>query len=821
MIKQKLKNLFGIFQGILVIALVLVVSLLIFTSFNPIKSLQVFRVMSGSMVPTLKVGSVVFVQKINPKELKEGEIITYRSNEDPNISVTHRLVAIEEKNGQKIFKTKGDANNAPDATDILASQITGKVIFHIPFLGFLSVWIKKPLGFISLVILPALLIIFGEILSIKKTIEKEAEKKYRNLGPLLLFILIGVIPFQIKITNASLADQAKIEGTKFSAGCWVPPSIPLLVSPSDETYAGNGSSWILNPRMDWTDSVSTCPLSSLTSYYYESYRDLNLSQLAYRSGKLSNSFIPAPSTPDGVYYWRVKACDSLNNCSAWSTVWKLTVDRVSPSSSLDELPPSTNLSPFSLTYTASDNVLLDHTNLCYSFNLNPWICDDDFNFTFPSGQGIYYFDTIAYDTAGNAEKSVDNDPLYISTRPQILFDNVPPTTNVVTPTNSFSGQNLIDLPTGPQTILSNQSIIHDFYLPKNYTGNLEFSYRFQSNDTGLNDHFDVGFYFQDGENLIQNILTEANNTGSLSYDTGWVSVSHSITNLANRLLRLVFAVTDVDPSLGFESLVEIDNLKISSLDTRVGTTTPIDFISTDNLSDIATTTPPLVPPVGENVVDFSAIDTSANVESTSSSSVVVLAKVVLNKINPTSSTIELFNNSDITQNLDGFILDLGTTTILSGTIPANNSAIFNLIIPDSGRITLKDNFSNVLDSTLYSSLLTASFERSVNGLGPWIKINAPLSVNLESRLSVGKVTLSIFGITPEITDVNFTLNYTVSSLPQQVIGLMTTTNRDLFLGTCSSGDCLTPAGIGSSFIVSLDYKNSGVNTTLPPVVFNL
>jgi signal peptidase I len=231
MLKEKLKKVISVFQWLLTILLVLVVLLLVFTAFNPVKSFQVLRVMSGSMEPAIKVGSVVFTQKVKPETLKTGEIITYTSVEDPKISVTHRLVAIEEKEGKSVFKTKGDANNTEDNAGVSPSQIKGKVIFSLPFLGYLSVWIKKPLGFGLLVILPAILIIISEILNIKRVIEKEVEKKYKSINSLLIFFLLGISLFQVKPINAYFSDTAVIEGNTFSmASEWPPPPPPVAGS---------------------------------------------------------------------------------------------------------------------------------------------------------------------------------------------------------------------------------------------------------------------------------------------------------------------------------------------------------------------------------------------------------------------------------------------------------------------------------------------------------------------------------------------------------------------------------------------------------------
>ena len=65
-----------------------------------------------------------------------GDIVTYKENE--NYFVTHRII---EKNGNKLI-TKGDSNNEID-TEIVNSQILGKVIYHSLFWGvFIRIYLK-------------------------------------------------------------------------------------------------------------------------------------------------------------------------------------------------------------------------------------------------------------------------------------------------------------------------------------------------------------------------------------------------------------------------------------------------------------------------------------------------------------------------------------------------------------------------------------------------------------------------------------------------------------------------------------------------------
>jgi signal peptidase len=241
MLNHTVKKVIGVLEWLLTIVLVSVVLLLVFTAFDPVKSFHVLRVMSGSMEPTLKVGSVVFVQKVNPETLKKGDIITFASTDDPAITITHRLAATEKIGSKTIFKTKGDANSIGDTAEIYATQIKGRVIFSLPYLGYFSVWIKRPLGFGLMIIFPAILIILSEIFSIKKSIEKEVQKRYEDaekkrqstiINSLLILSLLSISLFQIKTTSAYFSDSAVISGTTFSAGIWVTPTPTPTTTPT-------------------------------------------------------------------------------------------------------------------------------------------------------------------------------------------------------------------------------------------------------------------------------------------------------------------------------------------------------------------------------------------------------------------------------------------------------------------------------------------------------------------------------------------------------------------------------------------------------------
>jgi len=155
---------------------------------------------------------------------------------------------------------------------------------------------------------------------------------------LKLFLIVTLVGLtQTTTTNAYFSDNESITNTTFTTGCWSAPSVPSLIYPTNGYIANSSSAWYLNPYMDWSDSVG-CP-DKVVTYQYESYLDSGLTNLAYRSGSLTNSRIDAPGTPNGTYYWRVRAYDT-ENWSDWSTVWVITVINGKPiSPAFMELPP--------------------------------------------------------------------------------------------------------------------------------------------------------------------------------------------------------------------------------------------------------------------------------------------------------------------------------------------------------------------------------------------------------------------------------------------------------------------------------------------------
>ena len=153
-------------------AFIVLIALLLVFSLVPIPgNFQTMIVLSGSMEPAIKTGSIVVVKPA--EDYKIGDVITFQRRIERN-PTTHRIVDMRVVGGQPAYTTQGDANNAPDINEVRENEVKGKVLFTIPYLGYAVDFAQKPIGFALIIIVPAVIIVGDEI---KKIIGEIRKKK--------------------------------------------------------------------------------------------------------------------------------------------------------------------------------------------------------------------------------------------------------------------------------------------------------------------------------------------------------------------------------------------------------------------------------------------------------------------------------------------------------------------------------------------------------------------------------------------------------------------------------------------------------------------
>lgn len=176
-----MKILSNIFYSIFIILLLGVAGLFLVPLLPFDNNIEIKIVESGSMEPAIMTGSLVVIMPAT--DYVQNDVITFEST-GADVPTTHRIVSIEEKEGTLWFTTKGDANEEADTAVTPYNGIIGKVMFAVPYLGFILDFARQPMGFGLLIVLPALMIILGEIEKIWKEIRKkktEVEQKEETI----------------------------------------------------------------------------------------------------------------------------------------------------------------------------------------------------------------------------------------------------------------------------------------------------------------------------------------------------------------------------------------------------------------------------------------------------------------------------------------------------------------------------------------------------------------------------------------------------------------------------------------------------------------
>ena len=142
-----------------------------------------YTIVSPSMVHTINVLDVVVTMRVNsPEDIEKGDIVTFNSTDYrySGVLVTHRILDIEKtSNGEYLFTTKGDNNNTQDSSRISFNEIYGRVLFRIPKIGYIQYYLSSILGWVAIIIAPAVMIIGYDIYKLIKTI-RSSDKEDKN-----------------------------------------------------------------------------------------------------------------------------------------------------------------------------------------------------------------------------------------------------------------------------------------------------------------------------------------------------------------------------------------------------------------------------------------------------------------------------------------------------------------------------------------------------------------------------------------------------------------------------------------------------------------
>jgi len=155
----------GVFGFTLVILLLAAAA---FTFLAPYFSWRVDVVISGSMEPRLYTGAVVVTRPVATETILPGDIITFYAPVTRMLT-THRVVSMQ-TGSPPSFHTRGDANEEADLVTVAAPDVVGRVCFDVPYVGYVTRFIKTPLGLLISLCLPGIVIIITEMSNIRRAL---------------------------------------------------------------------------------------------------------------------------------------------------------------------------------------------------------------------------------------------------------------------------------------------------------------------------------------------------------------------------------------------------------------------------------------------------------------------------------------------------------------------------------------------------------------------------------------------------------------------------------------------------------------------------
>lgn len=181
---------------------------------------------SAYKIKDIPLRTMVFVKTV-PKDavkaqqwyadLKVGDVLTFRYVYTTQVTITHRIINILEKENGREIHLSGDNKDSESGQLIQvidtsasddANYVIGKVVGTSHLLGVVISFLMQPLGMVLLIIVPCVAIIIMEVVKISKVLlqeRKEREQKEQELEALRHKLA------ELENTIAEKADSTEVE----------------------------------------------------------------------------------------------------------------------------------------------------------------------------------------------------------------------------------------------------------------------------------------------------------------------------------------------------------------------------------------------------------------------------------------------------------------------------------------------------------------------------------------------------------------------------------------------------------------------------------
>ena len=190
-----MKKVLNVIKNVLVwLVVILAVFMMIFTivsvnTFNrndrSIFGYKAYIVTSDSMSKTdFDAGDLILVKEVAPSTLKEGDIITYMSQNSDSFgeTITHKIrTRTTDANGNPGFITYGTTTDADDETVVTYPYILGKYEKAMPNIGHFFSFLKTPQGYIVCIFIPFMLLILYQGINTIKLFRRYKKEQMQEM----------------------------------------------------------------------------------------------------------------------------------------------------------------------------------------------------------------------------------------------------------------------------------------------------------------------------------------------------------------------------------------------------------------------------------------------------------------------------------------------------------------------------------------------------------------------------------------------------------------------------------------------------------------
>lgn len=200
-----------------------------------------FIVTSGSMGRANPVGSVAVTRMVDTRTIRTGDVLSFQTESADRIA--HRVIAVTEENGQRVFKTKGDANPLPDPQPLrLTSGKVARVEWSVPYAGYLVRYARTPAGGILLFAVPILGLLLDKRRRPSRHLPSRAGDSQGMASNLTLFcphcgegVNLSVVPPQAEepVSNPKVVlEEVREDSITFPNVTWPKPEVVPARVPS-------------------------------------------------------------------------------------------------------------------------------------------------------------------------------------------------------------------------------------------------------------------------------------------------------------------------------------------------------------------------------------------------------------------------------------------------------------------------------------------------------------------------------------------------------------------------------------------------------------